>query len=411
MRMKQVWVLNHYAQVPSGSGGTRHYSLASHMRTHGWKATIFAASIEHDTGRQRLAQERTFNLEETDGILFLWLRTPKYRGNGSGRLWNMLVYTWRTLRPVTTRGLVRPDIIIGSSVHPFAALAGAILALRFRVPFIFEVRDLWPQTLIDMGRLSPRSLMTRALQWLELWLYRRADRIIVLLPKAGNYIEPLGIRSNKIVWIPNGVELEDYPAPPAAKQREFFTLMYFGAHGLANGLENLIRAMAILRTRPEASKIRLQLIGEGPLKNNLKQLSLRLGQTNVEFLDPVPKYEIPNMAKRADAFVICVLDRPELYRFGISMNKLFDYLAAARPVVISSNAANNPVAEAGAGITVPPDDPAVLADAILQLASMSPAERELMGRAGRRHVEEHYSYEKLAARLAVTLDQCCKEAR
>lgn len=407
--MKQVWILNHYAQEPGGAGGTRHFSLARHLLQLGWRTTIIAASVELNTGRQRLSPGEARRLTEFDGVPFLWIRTPQYEGNGGGRMGNMLAYSFRALLPSATQGLARPDVIVGSSVHPFAAWAGALLAKRFRVPFVFEVRDLWPQTLVDLGRLQERSTITYVLRKLEKWLYKRADRIVVLLPQAWEYIVPLGIPREKVVWLPNGVEMDGYPEPAEPAVNPTFTLMYFGAHGQANGLDNVIRAMGLLQDRAETQHVRLRLIGDGPQKPALRQLAVSLALRNVEFSDPVPKREIPSVAAQADAFVICVRDLPALYRFGISMNKLFDYLAAARPIIMASAAANNPVDEAKAGLTVPPEDASALAKAIERVAAMSPAERNALGLAGRRFVEQNHSFEILGARFADMLNELMAE--
>jgi len=410
-RMKHVWILNHYAQEPGGAGGTRHHSLARHLLSHGWKASVIAASVELNTGHQRLADDERQRTDDFDGVTFLWVRTPQYKDNGGGRMNNMLVYTFRVLMPSVTRGLDRPEVIVGSSVHPFAAWSGAILARRFRVPFIFEVRDLWPQTLVDMGRLRADGLVTRALRWLEKWLYQRADRIVVLLPKAADYIVPLGVPADKIVWIPNGVELVGYPEPLQPAVRDTFTLMYFGAHGQANGLDCLMKAMAELEKMPAMAHVRLRMIGDGPLKPYLLNLARDLGLNNVEFGAPVPKQQIPALAAEADGFVISVLDLPQLYRYGISMNKLFDYFAAARPIVIASSAANNPIEEAGAGITVHPGDPVALAKAIVSLVASPADQRVAMGRAGRTYVEKNHDFRILAAKLAATLNEVVAERR
>ncbi len=403
--MKQVWILNHYAQEPGGAGGTRHYSLARHLLAHGWAATVVAASVELNTGRQRLDAGERRRLANFDGVPFLWVRTPQYEGNGGARMKNMLAFALEVLRPVTTRGLLPPDTVIGSSVHPFAAWAGAILARRCRVPFIFEVRDLWPQTLIDMGRLKPGSVVARVLGVLEKWLYRRADRIVVLLPRAAEYIVPLGVPPEKIVWIPNGVELEGYPEPAQPTPGVGFTLMYFGAHGQANGLDCVLKAMAEVGKMTGLQGVRLRMIGDGPLKPGLMAMARDLGIRNVDFEPPVPKARIPSLAAEADAFVLTVRDLPGLYRFGISMNKLFDYLAAARPIIMASSAVNDPVADGGAGITVPPEDSHALAAAIARLATMPADHRAAMGRAGRAYVEKNHGFDMLAGRLAACLDQ------
>jgi glycosyltransferase involved in cell wall biosynthesis len=301
-------------------------------------------------------------------------------------------------------------VIVGSSVHPFAAWAGAILAKRLRVPFVFEVRDLWPQTLVDLGRLREQSLVTKVLRKLEKWLYDRADRIVVLLPQADEYIVPLGVPKHKIVWIPNGVELEGYPEPRQPLIHDDFTLMYFGAHGQANGLDCVLKAMAVLQKRPDMSHVRLRMIGDGPLKPSLLKLAEDLQLANVEFADPVPKREIPAVAADADAFVFNLVDAP-VFNYGISSNKLFDFFAAARPIIFCCKSSNNPVADAHAGITVPPGDPTTLSQAIATLASMPAGERTEMGRAGRAYVEQNHGFDSLAARFAGMLNELVSERR
>lgn len=404
-------MLNHYAQEPGGAGGTRHFHLAEHLKAFGWQATVISASVEFNTGRQRLNAGESSRLDSFSGVPFLWVRTPQYKGNGGGRMLNMLAYSFQVLRPSMTRTLPRPNVVIGSSVHPFAAAAGVLLAWRFKVPFVFEVRDLWPQTLVDMGRLREGALITRVLRKLELWLYRRAARIVVLLPRAWEYITPLGIPKERVVWIPNGVDLSLFPhtEPVAPGTVQRFTLMYFGAHGQANGLDNVLAAMKEVQAHPAGQHIHLRLIGDGPLKPTLVNQAKALGLKNVTFKSPVPKNQIPGLAAQADAFVIAVLDLPKLYRYGISMNKLFDYLAAMRPIIVASDAINNPVEDAAAGLTVPPANPKALAAAILQIADIPPDERLRMGMAGRNYVEQNHGFNQLAGKLAAELDALCAQ--
>jgi glycosyltransferase involved in cell wall biosynthesis len=236
-------------------------------------------------------------------------------------------------------------------------------------------------------------------------LYRRADKIVVLLPKAVDYIAPLGIAADKVVWIPNGVELDGYdkPSPPAIHDK--FTLMYFGAHGQANGLDCVLGAMVELGKRPNMQHVRLRLIGDGPLKSALIAQASHLNLSTVIFEDPVPKAKIQQLASEADAFVICVKDLPQLYRYGISMNKLFDYLAASRPIIMASAAANDPVRDAGAGFTVKPENSFELAETIYKLVTLSQDQRTAMGEAGRDYVERHHSYSSLASKFASVFEQ------
>lgn len=407
--MKQVWILNHYAAEPDGVGGTRHFHLAERLPRHGWEASVIASSVELNSGRQRLDDGESCRVDIARGVRFLWLRVPHYSGNGVGRMLNMFAFSVGALRRSFTGALPQPDVIVGSSVHPFAAAAGALLARRHRVPFIFEVRDLWPQTLIDLGRISEKSLAARLMRQLERWLCRRAARVIVLLPKASDYYVPLGVPGERVLWIPNGVDLSMFGRQEWMPRRgsELFTLMYFGAHGEANGLENVLRAMALLQERN--LPVRLRLIGDGPRKPALVSLATDLALSNTEFSPPVPKSRIPGLAAEADAFVFNLVDAP-VFRYGISSNKLFDFLAAGRPIVFCCDAANNPVAEAGAGVTVRPGNPAALADAIASLIAVPESERKAMGERGRTHVEENYGFDALAGRFAAALNDCLFES-
>src|SRR5699024_6300574 len=161
-----------------------------------------AASTEHPTGRQRAVRESQTH-HDGNGVRFQYLRAPSYRG-GLGRLMNMAVFTVALLHPRGTRGLPRPETIIGSTVHPFAAWAASSLARRFKVPFVFEIRDLWPQTLIDMGKLRQDGFLARSMRKLESLLCARADAIVTLLPYAHEYLESRGVPRDKIKWISNG---------------------------------------------------------------------------------------------------------------------------------------------------------------------------------------------------------------
>lgn len=396
--MRTVWIVNHYALPPGGAGGTRHYSLASQLVRHGWDVEIFAASVELNTGLQRLEGATLVRRETLGDIKFNWIRTNRYHGNGVGRMVNMLVFAVLLLMPFAVRGLSRPSVVVGSSVHPFAAWAGAVLASRFEVPFVFEVRDLWPETLIDLGRIRRTSFLARALFSLEKWLYQRADRIVVLPPFSVRYIESLGIPGEKVLWLPNGVTLEGFPYIEPLVREGKLKLMYFGAHGEANGLRNLLDAMAFLRDSLNETDYELELIGDGPQKPALIDYAKRLGLESVRFSPPVPKSQIPRLAASADAFIFNLVSSP-VFRFGISSNKLFDFMAAGRPILFCCDAANNPVMEARAGITVEPDTPESLARAIVALGALSFEERAEMGLAARKYVELNHSFQVLGERF------------
>jgi len=405
--MRHVWLLNHYANPPSFAGSARHHSLAKYLPDHGWRMTLLVSSVIHHSDRQLLQRGTPHELQTVEGVPYLRLRVPRYTGNSVRRLMNMAGYCLRALDPRSTDAIGRPDLVVGSSVHPFAALTGSMLARRYGVPFVFEVRDLWPETMIARGRMAEGSPTARVFCKLEEHLYHQAAYTISLLPQAHDYIARYGIPAERVVWIPNGVDWKDYAEPLPKTKKDTFDFMYFGAHGISNDLDVLIDAFHGFEKRYTGRKtVRLRMIGDGPTKADLQARAAGLGIRNILFESTRPRGEVPQLAAEADAFVLVLRDLGRLYRYGISLNKLYDYLAAGRPVVSASAAGNDPVAEAGAGLSVPPEvNP--LTDALLQMASMHHATRAAMGRAGRRFMKQNHDLNVLAGRFAKVLDDAC----
>jgi glycosyltransferase involved in cell wall biosynthesis len=288
-----VWILNHYAQVPEGAGGTRHFSLAKNLRDHGWSAWIIAAGTHHFGNDESSAQRAPRVTEYHGGIPFVWLKTPSYSGNGLGRVVNIATYALRASRPDWATSAPRPDVIIGSSVHPLAGLAASHLASQLHVPFVFEVRDLWPETLIAFGRIGRRSMPAMALRALEKHLYKKAAMVISVLPKASDYISGLGVDAAKVVWIPNGIETDLFDPSPPKPIGDSFDVMYFGAHGEANALGTLLHAAKLIEDSRNPIRIRFRLIGSGNQKPKLRQQAADLGLTSVAFETRCPRGASP----------------------------------------------------------------------------------------------------------------------
>jgi glycosyltransferase involved in cell wall biosynthesis len=399
----RVWLVNHYALPPSEPGGTRHYALARELMRNGHDVTIIASSFSHATKLQlSCTQGRWCSEQELGGVPFLFLRVPGHGGNVA-RLWNMFVFAFQLWLGVGTRRLRKPDVIVGSSLTLFAALAAQRLARRMSVPFVLEIRDLWPQTLIDMGMNTTHPAVI-LFGIIERYLYRHADEIVTLLPNASEHMSSKGARPDKITWIPNGVDLQMIPlVPPSdAAHDDVFTVMYAGSHGLSDALESVLDAASIL-DKEARGRFRFRFVGEGPNKAALRRRVEAEHIGNVVFEEPVPKLQLlSSLLPQADAFIITA-KKTDLYRYGISPNKLHEYMAAARPTIIAANSSNNPVAEAAAGITVAPEDPREIAEAIKMLAAMSAEERWSMGMRGRLYVQEHYDFAVLALRFEQVL--------
>lgn len=399
----KIWMINHYAEPYA-----RHHNLALELVRRGHRVVIFASSFDHKSRREnRLAPGEKMRSEDIDGVTFVWMRTPPYPGNTAARVWNMAVFAGRIWRGGKPAGFDPPEVIIGSSPHLFAALPAQRLAASLHVPFVLEVRDLWPQSLVDLGGVSPRHPVVRGLEAIEKYLYRRAARIISLLPGAAEHMAKKGADPEKVVWIPNGVNLDLVPPPEPPRNDGVFTVMYAGAHGLANALDTLLDAARIVRSKLWGKGVRFRFIGDGPEKPRLEGKAQVENLENVSFENPVPRNQVYGLLKKGDVLWVTLRDSP-LYRWGISLNKLYDYLASARPIVFGANVSLNPVDEAGAGITVPPEDPNALAQAIKRLYDMSPDERWEMGLRGREYVEKHHNFSRLADKLENLLEEAVK---
>jgi len=315
----------------------------------------------------------------------------------------MAIYSISVLCPGILINLPRPDVIVGSSVHPFAAWAAQILAGRYGVPFIFEVRDLWPQTLIVMGRIKKNGTQAKFLRWLENRLYQRAAKIIILMPNAKAYISRYRIDEERIEWIPNGVNIQGERQEITYSER--YSIMYLGAHGKANALDVILEAIYLLKDDEIGSNIDFRFIGEGDSKKELIRKSKELGLTNISFENGVPKSDVFKVMSEANALVISVKNLPKLYEYGVSMNKIYEYMLAGRPIVIAIDTFNNPVEEARAGIFVKPESPEDLASAIRKLVTLPKAELDAYGINGRKHVEEFYDYNHLARKYLNVLNE------
>ncbi|CAA9352108.1 MAG: Glycosyl transferase, group 1 [uncultured Gemmatimonadetes bacterium] len=390
-----LWV-NHFAIPPGEGGGTRHFEIGRELAGRGWEVTVAASDMNLHTRRySRRADggDRTAIGETIEGVRFLWLWAAPYERNDWRRAVNWLSFG----RELLARDVPRADVVIGSSPHLFAALAAERLAARWGVPFLFEVRDLWPESLAAAGK--GKSLGYRGLDAIARHLYRRASRIIVLARGTGEYLEGKGIPAGKLAYVPNGVDLNAFGGGERPV-REGLTLVYAGAHGPFNGLDTVLGAAELLRGR---AGIRFLLVGDGPSKPELVASARARGLGNVEFRDPVAKVRMPGLLAEADAGLM-VLREAELFSFGVSPNKLFDYLGAALPVVCNvPGEVAGMLAASGAGVQTADASAAALADAIVRMEGAGPAARRAMGARGREWVGTEHGRDVLGSKLDTLL--------
>ena len=398
MSGRVIWIVNHYAGSRLHGMEYRHYYLAQQFRRMGLRPIIICAAFHHLL--TKLPAERT---AEVDGVPYVWIKARRYEQNDSRRVLNMVEFSAR-LALRSLRELPRPEVVIASSPHPFVAVNGYRLARKHRAKFIFEVRDLWPLTILEVGGHSPRHPFVRAMAWAERLGYQRCDAAVSLLGGAKDYMTAHGLDEGKFVYIPNGIDpqalqsnVEPLPAEHDRAIGDLKTLgkliiLYSGSHGVVNALENVIEAARLLADEPT---VHFLLVGQGPEKQSLQTRARQADLKNITFLPPVARSQMAALTQAADVGYLG-LQKKDLFRYGISPNKLFEYMAAGLPILFAIDTIHDEVAEAKCGFSIPPEDPPALADTLRGIAEMSREDLRAMGERGRQYVQRTHTYEVLA---------------
>ncbi|GAA3340789.1 glycosyltransferase family 4 protein [Curtobacterium pusillum] len=421
--MKTVWIVNHYAHHRARDGrATRHEYLAEALVANGWRTIVIAAGTDHPTGRSHLNGRKLTEQWNGEGYGFLWLRGVDYRGAGMGRavrrIADILLFTILLLLPGTVRRLPRPDVIIGGSFHPLAAWGASVLARRLGVPFVFEPRDLWPESAVGLAGLTERHPAIRVLRVLERTIVARAAHIVSPLDGVGRYYADRGYTGD-FTWVPNGVAVdqlaEDQAEPDVTvSDNEGFTITYIGSMGPANALESVIDAFEVATSRAAErclGPLSLRMVGDGSDVTALRERASRLqSAASITWDGRVSQAQARMIGRQAGCLVVNMHDLP-LYRHGVSMNKQYEYMLLARPLLVGAPVALEPVVASRSGVHVGADDVDALAEGMLALAAMPAAERDAMGARGRAHVLRHHDYRNLAAVLADALDSTLSAVR
>ena len=397
-----ILYLNHYAGSPTLGMEYRPYYLAREWVRAGHRVQVVAADFSHVRARQPQP-----GAEVIDGIAYCWLPTPAYQGNGLGRVRNIWAFC-RQVWAMTERLVAefQPDAVIASSTYPMDIWVARRMARKADAKLVFEVHDLWPLSPIELSGMSPKHPFIRLVQKAEDDAYRDADVVVSMLPKVSGHMAGRGLDLAKLHIVPNGITLDEWTseAPPLrddvaraiALQRAMGRTVvgHAGSMGLPNALDHLLDAAKLLLGAP----IAVLLVGDGHERGRLVQRLADEDLSNVQWLPPIPKAQVPAFLAAIDIAYIG-WQRVPIYRFGIAPNKLMDYMMAGCAVLHSVEAGNDPVAESGCGLTVAPEAPEAIAEGLRRLAALPLDERRAMGERGRRFVLAHHTSPVLAQRF------------
>jgi len=391
MNKKHIWIINEYAGTPYHGMEFRSYYIAKELVKSGHRVTIVSSSYSHLF--KKLPEHRK---ETIDGIDYLWLKTFDYgTSHDKRRVLKWFLFSFKVL--FLPFSLKKPDVIIVSPMAPFPILPAWVLSKRYGAKLIYEVKDIWPLSLVEVGGFSPEHPFIKFMGWFEKFALRKSDVIVSNLQNYGDHIRELGI-DRDFKWISNGVDLDEMkeiePLDDDLKEKipkNKFIVGYTGTVGVANTLDSFCEAAKLLQDQTD---ILFVIVGGGQEKEHLVKT---YGQDdNILFIDAIPKKQVQSMLT---IFNICFigLRKENLFKYGVSPNKLFDYMYSSKPILYAiESGKNNIVKTANCGISVKAQNPQAIADGVLELYNMSASQREKLGQNGKEYVLEHFTYEKLA---------------
>ena len=399
--MKNIWLWNHYATEMYRNHGGRHYWFAEHLNMHGYKATIFCANTYHNRATWVETGRKKFVTDTVNGIPFVFVKTTPAIDNGIARVKNMFLFFKNLLSVANSYAKVnsKPDIILASSVHPLTMVAGILIAKRFQIPCICEVRDLWPEAIFAFNKAKEKSLLGKLLTYGEYWIYKRADALIFTKEGDIDYIIEKGwdtshggkIDLGKCHYINNGVNLEAFTESMRDKVNDAdledgkFNVVYTGAIRPVNNVGNILDAAALLK---EQTDIRILIYGDGNQLEFLKQRVLDEGLINVRLKGYVEKCHIPYILSKSSVNILNYSQSQYNWSRGNSSNKLFEYMASGKPIISTVKMGYCILEKYRCGFSLAEATPTELAKAILKVRDMTKADYEELASNARKAAED-----------------------
>lgn len=398
-----IWLINHYAVPPKYYPLARQTCFAKHLMAMGHDVTIFAASTVHNSDKNLITDGKRWREETVDGVHYVYIKCIDYQNNGLKRVYNMCEFAWKL--PGVCKKFKKPDAIVSTSMPPMSCAVGVHLAKKYGCKGVAEIADLWPESIVAYdiaGKNNPAVVLLRIL---EKWIYKKADAVVFTMENAYQYIKDQNwqnqIPESKVFYVNNGVDLSLFNSNKQnfvtqdsdLDNNDTFKVVYTGSIRKVNNLGLLLDAAKKI-TNP---KVRFLIWGDGDELPALKQRVIDEKIENVVFKGRVNKSFVPSIVSRADLNIAHNTPSP-LFRYGISFNKLFDYLAAGKPILSDFPCGHNPsvVLNAGTEVTEPTDQN--IADAIMEFVDMAPEQYRRYGDNAMAAAQE-YSFEALTKKL------------
>lgn len=405
-----IWLINHYAVPPQYYPLARQTYFAKYLMEMGHTVTIFAASTVHNSDKNLITDGSPWREETVDGVHYVYIKCLDYQGSGLRRIYNICEFAWKL--PGVCKKFPKPDAIVATSMPPTSCAMGVHLARKYSCRGVAEIADLWPESIIAYGIASPHNPAVIALRWLEKWIYKKADAVVFTCEGGYDYILEQGweqeIPRSKVFYINNGVDLKTFRynrehfqiSDPDLENPDIFKVVYTGSIRRVNNLGLLLDAAKEV-TDP---RIRFLIWGDGDERPALEQRLADEHIGNVVFKGRVEKKYVPYIVSHADLNIAHNTPSP-LFRFGISFNKLFDYLAAGKPVFSDFPCPYHPAVQRGAGTDMKDPTAKAIAQAVQKFSALLPAEYAAYQQNAERAAEE-YDFANLTQKLITVIESC-----
>ena len=410
--MKKIWIINHNAQAPSLGGLCRHYYFKKYSKGTDFDIKIITSSVIHNTKIDMLSgSKELLGKKEIDGEEFVFLKTNTYKKNSFRRKLNFLSFAWK-LKKLPKVLKENPDLIYTSSPDIFAAYYSVKLAKKLKVPCVVEIRDLWPESIIEYSGFSPKNPLIQIMYKMEKWIYKNATSIVFTTEGEKQYLIDKGwtksVDLNKCYYINNGVDFSN-----VRTLKENFTLqdecldnpdlikcIYIGSIRKANHVQMIVDAAERLR---EKENILFLFFGDGTEKEDLEKYCFDNGLKNCRFYGKVDSKYIPYILSKSDMNILNYRQAKTL-KYGGSQNKLFDYLASGKPIISTVSMNYNLIERFQCGVALEEYSAENLAKTILEIAQKSQEERLRMGKNGLICAEE-FDYQNLTKRFLYVIEK------
>lgn len=408
-----ILIINHYAGSKEMGMEYRPYNYGKKWAEMGHTVAILTADFTHLRIHNPKVDD-DFQVKIIDDIKYIFVKTNMYANNGFERFKNIAEFLFKiTFNIKKILSLIKPDIVISSSTYPFDIIPAMKIAKKCNGKVAFELHDIWPLSLMELYGFSKYNPLMMLVDYYEKKAYKKADLVISILPDSKKYFDEKDIKAKKYIHMPNGIEPlfnlgEKVPAKhieviEKLKKDGKFIVMYCGGFSAANHLDYFVNSASAVE-----KDTAFVAVGNGPKKIYLRRYARKMDIENVYFLDGIEKKQLFKLMSYADCLYLGA-KKSNLYDYGISMNKIFDYMFSGKPLICAIKASQNPIEMAECGLIVSPDDSLEVVHAVEKLKNMSKEEREKMGQKGKDYVLKNHNYNNLAVEYARILEELLNE--